>query len=135
MSGINVKEVVLIVSDHIGFAVNWQPFNLLLVFASFIHMGVIALNDCHGDSGEAGFFCGKAWINCKIAQNKTYISLGNETTLCPIKTCFDPGCLPTLIDFDDRTAFADILRAFNFVMRWVCTLQLCPSRIHRLFST
>lgn len=135
MSGINFKEVVLVVSDTVMLGVNYVPFNLVLLMASMSHMVIIALNDCHSDEGEGAFFCGKAWVNCKIALNQTYISVGNETTLCPIKTCFEPSCEPTLIDFDDRPAFADILMMFNFVMRWVCAPQLCLSRHHGLFSS
>jgi hypothetical protein len=106
MSGVNFKEVVLIASDAVSYGVNWTPFNLLLLAGSFTHMVIIALNDCHSDKGETSFFCGKAWINCKIAQNMTYVAIGNSSTLCPIRTCFEPNCVPQMINFDDRPAFA-----------------------------
>jgi hypothetical protein len=127
MSGVNFKEVVLIASDAVSYGVNWTPFNLLLLAGSFTHMVIIALNDCHSDKGETSFFCGKAWINCKIAQNMTYVSIGNSSTLCPIRTCFEPNCVPQMINFDDRPAFADVLQMANFVMRWV---SFNPLNVH-----
>jgi hypothetical protein len=148
--GGHVRRVTGIVNYFVGHYV----FNVCVVCAAFYHMYVnfrrkfeisffqddelemnfvmcrvlIASHNCHGSDGERGYFCSKAWENCKrqeVNGNAVYI---NGSLNCPMRECswfdfYDPNaCKPKLLDYNiERSTFAILYEATNYSMRWVYT--------------
>ena len=105
----------------------WQVnFFPVQVNFSFSYSALIASHNCHGDSGERGFFCSKAWENCKRLEVNGVSKYVNGSLQCKIRDCswfdfYDPvECKPIMLDYsENRSFFAILYESTNYWLRWI----------------
>eukprot|EP00291_Cryptomonas_curvata_P011554 CAMPEP_0172178204 /NCGR_PEP_ID=MMETSP1050-20130122/15890_1 /TAXON_ID=233186 /ORGANISM="Cryptomonas curvata, Strain CCAP979/52" /LENGTH=2219 /DNA_ID=CAMNT_0012850865 /DNA_START=81 /DNA_END=6737 /DNA_ORIENTATION=+ len=125
----------------LNFFLSHYIFNAFLVGGAFYHLALIASHNCHGDSGERGFFCSKAWENCKRLEVSGVAKYVNGSLQCKIRDCswfdfYDPvACKPIMLDYaENRSFFAILYEATNYWLRWIysaiiVTRMLCGGLI------